>query len=89
VGGEVPHHLPQGDHPLGAEDNVVAGERHDVEVDAEVLAVDGDRCLAEDARACDAFPVGHRGGKTRAGVDSEAGTCYNSLHDEVVHGARI
>jgi len=86
---EVPHHLAQRDHPLGAEDDVVAGERHHVEVDAKVLANNGDRGLTEDARACDAFAVGHGGGEAQAGLDGEPRARCSLLCDEVVRGAGV
>ena len=40
---EVPHHPANGDHPVSPQDEVIAGERHDEEVDEERLALDDDR----------------------------------------------
>lgn len=48
---QIPDDVPQGRHPVGAEDDVVARQGHDEEVDAELQSVDADLCLTEDARA--------------------------------------
>jgi hypothetical protein len=53
--------VPQWGHPVGAEDDIIARQGHDVEVDAEFQPIDDDRRLTKDARARDALPVGHCG----------------------------
>jgi hypothetical protein len=73
-GGEVPHHLSQRHQPLCAEDDVITGERHNIEVDAEILVGDGDWRLTEYPGARDPFAVGHGGREAWPGVDGEACT---------------
>jgi hypothetical protein len=58
---DVPDDVPQWGHPVGAENDIVARQGHDVEVDAEFQPLDDDRRLTKDARARDALPVGHCG----------------------------
>jgi hypothetical protein len=82
--GEVPDDRAQSHHPLGAEDQIVAGEWHDVEVDAELLAVDGNECLTEHDGAGDPLAVGHRGSESRVGVSLETSSTCCRLRNEIV-----
>ena len=86
---EVPHHPPKGDHPVSPQDEVIAGERHDEEVDEERLALDDNRGTADDARAGDALAVSHGGREARARLDRQTSAAGGVLGDEIMCGARV
>jgi hypothetical protein len=86
---EVPTDSAKGDHPLGPQDQIIPGERHDEEVDGEPIALDDERGALDDVEADDALPFGHNRRETWTGLDLQYGAARRSFGDEVVHGTRI
>jgi hypothetical protein len=60
---EVPNNGPQLTEPPGAENDVVPGQWHDVEVGWEQVAVDEQGRVADDAGAGDPLAIGDQGGE--------------------------
>ena len=60
---EVPNNGPQLTEPPGAEDDVVPGQWHDVEVGRERVAVNEQGCVTDDAGAGDPLAIGDQGGE--------------------------
>lgn len=58
---DIPYDRAQHGEPLGAEDDVIAGERHDEQIGRERGTADHDGSAVDDADAGDALPIGHHG----------------------------
>lgn len=85
---EVPTDSAKGDHPLGPQDQIIPGERHDEEVDGEPIALDDDRGTPDDVGAGHALPVGHSRRETWTGLDLQSGAARRSFGENPCRGAR-
>jgi hypothetical protein len=87
--GQVPHYAPQRAEPLGAEDDVVLGQGHDVEVRRERRTVDEQRRVADDAYTRDPLAVGDHGREAWPLAKRQACPTRSLLGDEVMGAAGV
>jgi hypothetical protein len=86
---EIPNDGAQRAEPPGAEDDVVPGQRHDVEIGRKRHAVDEQGRVADDAGTGDPLAIGDQGGETGALAKGQPGTPRRRFGDEVVRAAGV